>query len=286
MSEWYGIPVKYNSYRLPESEGSPVVASLGKVLYSADAAISRHAHASYQLVLINHGECNYSYYEKKEYLKSGSFCFARPGEFHEFAGTGKGHWGFLYMEVNNFIPSGADGVFWRAGIRCLHNCGDLVQSFEEILRENRGLSGGSDKKDFLVERLFSELAKRIQRLDIYSGIKVYSDDLVSARNYVFRNVKHGLSPNGVASCMGVRESRLRRRFADELSISIGRYIKLALMNKAENLLRRGDTVSSVAEKLGFPSVQYFSAAFKRCIGVCPTRFQSDSRHKLMCPISW
>lgn len=283
MSVWCGVPIKYDSYRTNEGVGKPIILSVGSVAFSPEAVIPLHAHGSYQLILIESGVCNYSFDTSSVYLKRGGFCYARPGEFHEIRGLGGERWSFHYIEVENFTPYKTDGLFWRAGIRILHDCEDLIPVFEDVKKETKEISNGSCA---VTGELFMELAKRMQMLDIYSGIRAYSEDLISSRDYIDKNVVHGMSTREVADFIGLRDTRIRRRFADEMNISIGRYIKLALMRKAEKMLRAGEHVSKASEKLGFPSVQYFSASFKRCAGVCPTRFQSDSKHKYMCPISW
>ena len=52
------------------------------------------------------------------------------------------------------------------------------------------------------------------------------------------------------------------------------YTKLRIKTSAE-LLRDGDNVTDVAEKLGFGTQCYFSAVFKRETGISPTEFKRN-----------
>ena len=69
-----------------------------------------------------------------------------------------------------------------------------------------------------------------------------------------------------------------RYFSDLLKFETGKnldeYFQLKRLKVAkEMLLGKGDTVSSVAEKLGYPSVQYFSNLFRKLVGVSPCEYR-------------
>ena len=69
-----------------------------------------------------------------------------------------------------------------------------------------------------------------------------------------------------------------RYFSDLLKFETGKnldeYFQLERLEVAkEMLLGKGYTVSSVAEKLGYPSVQYFSNLFRKLVGVSPCEYR-------------
>ena len=69
-----------------------------------------------------------------------------------------------------------------------------------------------------------------------------------------------------------------RYFSDLLKFETGKnldeYFQLKRLEVAkEMLLGKGYTVSSVAEKLGYPSVQYFSNLFRKLVGVSPCEYR-------------
>ena len=69
-----------------------------------------------------------------------------------------------------------------------------------------------------------------------------------------------------------------RYFMDLLKFETGKnldeYFQLKRLEVAKDmLLGKGYTVSSVAEKLGYPSVQYFSNLFRKLVGVSPCEYR-------------
>ena len=69
-----------------------------------------------------------------------------------------------------------------------------------------------------------------------------------------------------------------RYFSDLLKFETGKnldeYFQLKRLEVAkEMLLGKGYTVRSVAEKLGYPSVQYFSNLFRKLVGVSPCEYR-------------
>jgi AraC-like DNA-binding protein len=288
MSSLRCVPLYHEGHRIPATDRASVVVSLGSVRYSPDAAITNHAHSAFQLVLLCSGHCGYKCTENEFGLEKGSFCFAKPGEFHELFGKGIHEWDFIYMAVNAFIPYETDGYFWRTKIRCLHNCFDLAPSFIGLFRnlsEHNCMDTDMATRR-LTEELFTEISRRISKEEKIEAQKSYKKELMVAREYIDKSAVHGLSKDDVCVNTGIPETELKHQFSEDMDTTIGRYMRNALMRKAEDMLRKGYAVSFVAEKLGFPSVQYFSVAFNKYFGVRPSRFQTDTRLKYMCPASW
>ena len=82
----------------------------------------------------------------------------------------------------------------------------------------------------------------------------------------------------VAESLGISEGHLSHVFKRETGRTLGSYITEYRMERAKELL--GDCrskVYEVAELVGYRDITYFSATFKRMVGVSPSEFQKKGR---------
>ncbi|BBH23057.1 hypothetical protein Back11_44020 [Paenibacillus baekrokdamisoli] len=72
---------------------------------------------------------------------------------------------------------------------------------------------------------------------------------------------------------GVSSSHLSFIFKDQLGISVHKYLNQVRIEEAKKLIAIGDeTLSSIAERVGFASLHQFSKVFKKQTGVAPSHF--------------
>lgn len=91
-----------------------------------------------------------------------------------------------------------------------------------------------------------------------------------AVNYLNNQISGQPSISEIAAFCNTSEATLKRIFDKYAGIGIHKYFLTLKMNVATELLRNGFRVAETAEKLGFSSQAYFSAAFKREMGVNPS----------------
>ena len=89
--------------------------------------------------------------------------------------------------------------------------------------------------------------------------------------------KHYSDPNlsnqMLAQVAGISEVYLRKMFVSVFGTPPARYITNIRMEKAKSLLTGGmNSVSEVAEAVGYNNIYHFSKAFKRVTGLTPTEF--------------
>ena len=87
-----------------------------------------------------------------------------------------------------------------------------------------------------------------------------------------------LSVNDLADAAGMSRSYFTRLFTEVYNIPPAKYLAMIRLEKAKALLSEGGlSVGEVAESVGYSSLYYFSSAFRRQTGVCPSEF-ADGRH--------
>lgn len=101
--------------------------------------------------------------------------------------------------------------------------------------------------------------------------------LVRALQTIRERACRGLSVEEVARAAGLSRSVLQRRFRAELGQSVLEVIQAIKLRRAQELLRftRLD-METVAERSGYASQAYFTAAFKRAMGRPPVAYRKAS----------
>jgi AraC-like DNA-binding protein len=94
-------------------------------------------------------------------------------------------------------------------------------------------------------------------------------------NLIHNRMEQRLTQEVIARELRLSASRLRLLVRQTLGLSMGRYLMRIRLHRATALLSGGRlTVAEVAAACGFASVFAFSRAFKRGLGVPPSRFRN------------
>ena len=82
----------------------------------------------------------------------------------------------------------------------------------------------------------------------------------------------------VAASLDLSESHLSHVFKKETGKSLGSYITAYRIQRAMELLQDcRSKVYEVAERVGYRDITYFSATFKRTVGVSPSEYQRENQ---------
>lgn len=83
-----------------------------------------------------------------------------------------------------------------------------------------------------------------------------------------------ISVTSIARDLGVSESHLSHVFKKETSYTLVAYLTNCRMHNAMELLKDPrNKIYEVAEQVGYRDITYFSAAFKRVVGISPSTYQ-------------
>ncbi len=97
-----------------------------------------------------------------------------------------------------------------------------------------------------------------------------------AISYLNSNVHAQPSVPEIARYCNVSEASIKRIFDKYAGMGIHKYLLKLKIKAAAELLQGGESVTSVAEQLGFNSQAYFSRAFKRETGLMPSSLKAIS----------
>lgn len=88
----------------------------------------------------------------------------------------------------------------------------------------------------------------------------------------------GISVGSIAQHLGLSEGHLSHLFKKETDYTLLNYLTRYRVHKAMELLRDCRTkVYEVAEQVGYKDITYFSATFKKLVGMSPSEYQDTSR---------
>ena len=94
-----------------------------------------------------------------------------------------------------------------------------------------------------------------------------------------KNILGQLSLENLAENLGISLSHLKRIFAGFTDVGAHEFFMQFKIVKAIGLLKSGRSVTETAELTGFNNQNYFSAAFKRMVGVSPKEYCSVKKRK-------
>ena len=102
--------------------------------------------------------------------------------------------------------------------------------------------------------------------------------VLRAQQYIDAHFAEEISIKGLASMFAINPNYLGFLFHEETRTYFTDYLNRARIRHAMELLRNTDkSISIIASLSGYINVNYFNRAFKRYIGISPTKYRSESR---------
>lgn len=275
------------SYPVREQIRITDMYSLFEVHYENGYAFPGETHNFWECVYIMRGEACVSGNERVYNLARGSIIFHKPLEFHKFLVNGVDGAELL---IFSFTAEGPLTTFLEEKVFDLSDAQqDIIASLLSFLRtrvENAKQQVPSAKTPYLYLEPFRTLPTYSQMVALYlqqlmlslaetgsvSSVSSAPDAVVFRRaiSYLSSNVHGQPSVLETARHCNVSEASLKRIFDKYAGIGIHKYLLKLKTRAAAELLQNGESVSNVAEQLGFNNQSYFSRAFKRETGLAPS----------------
>lgn len=127
----------------------------------------------------------------------------------------------------------------------------------------------------LVEVSFQELLLLAAKAALKQAEQTekYPRTLEKMMRYIQQNYTETITPETLSELFFISKEHICFLFAENLKMSVSRYVNTVKMNHAIELLSNSSmNVSQIAEYLGYSSVYYFSRVFKQFCGVSPSKY--------------
>jgi len=101
--------------------------------------------------------------------------------------------------------------------------------------------------------------------------------ILKVRAYLADHFHEPVSREQIARQVGASISTVERHYLVSMGEPLMKTVMRLRINRARELLATGCTVKEVGEATGFYDAFHFSKAFKRAVGISPSRFRSRGR---------
>lgn len=262
--------------------------SLFEVHYGGGYAFPGETHNFWECVYIMKGEVCVSGNERVYNLSGGSLIFHKPLELHKFNISGAegadmlifsfaaegpltswlGEKVFKLSEFQKDIIASMLNFIHERMSRQPEKGETPVSIYRECLEPFHSVPVYSQMVTLYLQQLMLSLAET----GAVSAVSTAPDAAVFGRaiSYLNSNVHRQPSVPEIARFCNVSEAGIKRIFDRYAGMGIHKYLLKLKIKAAAELLQEGESVTSVAEKLGFNSQSYFSRAFKRETGFVPS----------------
>lgn len=227
------------------------------------------------VIIVNFETTGYIHLDHLEVcLKPEQALVIHPHQFHHFSNltSSKLNWMICTFELQTtqLIESLRNKVIYLSpsALQCLQNAFDAF------------LSVG--KKEFAADELQTQMLSFLIKLkqdaaDHAESYPVMKEDIVSKVNRILiENRNRDLCVSIVAEQLNLSSSRTRFLFKESSGVSLGKYITNYKIHISLALLKKGLSISTIAEESGFASLQAFSRAFRQHTGQTPRDFRMDN----------
>lgn len=207
----------------------------------------------------------------EDFLKLGSAeeCSMFVEEY--FAAVGENNYNSLFLRQYM-----ATDIFYciKDFVKGIHvKTEDIPDEFRDIKLIPKAVSDVGTTKEYLKSLFKFALESR----DQVSNDR-YGELIAAAKSYILENYGNNeFSLNMIASYIGVSPSYFSSIFKQETGQSFVEYLTKVRIEKACELLKCTTLrTAEIGEKVGYNDPHYFSATFKKVIGMSPKEFKNDN----------
>ncbi len=246
-------------------------------------------HNFWECLYVIDGEVCVSGDERIYNLCKGDIIFHRPMELHKFhveCENGVDIFVFSFFADGDII-----GFFERKVFKLLDYQQEVVGNLLSYARDCYKNLQVSDTGYRMYMECFNHSKTYSHMIETYITqlfLLLYDDNsdadvLYTPETIVFntavkcmsRQLNKNVSVDEIAYECNVSTSTLKRIFTKYAGMSVHKYFITLKMQAAVDLLNKGTSVTEISEKLGFAGQSYFSAAFKRELGISPAKYNKN-----------
>ncbi|MDG0813883.1 AraC family transcriptional regulator [Cohnella rhizosphaerae] len=209
----------------------------------------------------------------------GDLFLTKPGEGHQGASLGESY-RLYYTGFRLAYRQKLEADFYRLGrARTVRDTsGEVKRLFDAVFAE---IEEPGPHSALMAESLFQQLLIRVVRL--YRAAALQDGDpgdgplapaMKALLHYLHEHASIDFNATDLAKRQHLSRTHLEREFKRAFGMPLGKYIRMLCTDRAKYwLAETSETITSIAEKLGFSSLHAFSVFFKRQTGISPYAYR-------------
>jgi len=245
---------------------------------------SRHWHDGFGIGVIEHGCEVFDYEGDKQWASRRSIVLMNPGVVHTGAAANQQiGWQYYIMyprleclqkiaeqinEKNNSIPYFPNPVVFD------NECAEKLLNLFSLF-EHSPLS--MEHQSIFINTMAIILQRHSTLTDAEMNKKRDNKVVKFVKDYIHQYYSKSISLRELAIISGRSKFHLLREFEIEVGIPPHTYQIFIRIQKAKELLLKGQSILAVALEIGFTDQSHFSRHFKRIVGVTPREYIYASR---------
>ena len=257
-----------------------------------DYVFPGESHACWELLYVDRGSVVVTAGNSVYFMKAGELAFHCPDEFHSFQTVGDADIVVISFYCNSVAMHRLEKKVLLLHRKEKEHLKMLVNEAQQVYKhfENDpphinldkldSAPWGSDQliKNYL-EQLFIHVCRRDDNVGFsqraISSNSPYQGLVLAqlATDYLENHYSEKISLATLSSALGVSASQIKRTFQEQIGQSMINYLTALRIGQAKRLIREGRlNFTQVAEQVGYDSIYYFSALFKKRTGMTLTEY--------------
>lgn len=155
---------------------------------------------------------------------------------------------------------------------------NLDKKFKKIIKY---IKNNLDESEVMIETLFIQLLVSINNIfnnekNIKNNIIEYNDNTLKIIKFINKNLEKKITLDLLANEFFLDKYYLSHLFKKNTGFSVIQYVNYKKIMKAKELLSHNLTCNEVSNKLAFGDYSNFYKAFKKNVGISPSKYQNKN----------
>jgi AraC-like DNA-binding protein len=234
-----------------------------------------HVHDSWTIAVVDRGAATFDLEGRDHVAAAGNVFFVPPRAVHTGQPATRDGYSYRVLYVRPELIELADGALAaRAAIRqrpptvlrhhglarVLHGLHRTLELRHSSLEQGEGLA------------MLDSALRSVLCMPAEATLSVRHPAVVRARDYINANWQSDFTLVDLAAASGLSPFRLARLFRLQVGAAPSAYRRALRVMHAQRLLRRGESIASVASDCGFYDQSHLNRHFKRVTGVTPRTY--------------
>ncbi|MEO8563468.1 MAG: AraC family transcriptional regulator [bacterium] len=231
-----------------------------------------HLHETFSLGAIESGASVIRYHGRDVTQHAGDVVVIPAREVHTGEAASPAGWSYRmlylpldliddYVALDRFVFEGPSVTDRDLATRVLA----LHRALEAGVEPLRGQTMMADVLQLLGERHASNIVRRVP-------VPRRAAPVRCVRDYLEEHFAKAITLTELAALSGVSPFHLSRQFRARYGLPPYMYLELVRVNRAREMLRRGESISRIAFATGFSDQSHLTRRFKRVVGVPPGQY--------------